>query len=48
MQNSVKVRDSFVVHALRSCGYTPYSAIADIIDNSLEKDVESKMFGLDS
>lgn len=42
MQNSVKVRDSFVVHALRSCGYTPYSAIADIIDNSLEKDVESK------
>ena len=42
MENSVKVRDSFVVNALRNCGYTPYSAIADILDNSIEKDVEAK------
>lgn len=42
MENSIKIRDSFIVNALRNCGYTPYSAIADIIDNSIEKDVESK------
>ena len=35
----MKVNNSFILNALRNCGYTTYSAIADIIDNSIEQDV---------
>lgn len=37
----IKVNDSFLVNALRNCGYNNYSAIADIIDNAIEPEVES-------
>ena len=39
--NSIMVRDSFVVNALRNCGYNNYAAIADIIDNSIEPNVNA-------
>lgn len=39
--NSIQVRDSFVVNALRNCGYNNYAAIADIIDNSIEPEVNA-------
>lgn len=39
---SVNVKNGFVIHALRNCGYNNYTAIADIIDNSLEPDVGSE------
>ena len=39
--NTITVRDSFVVNALRNCGYNNYAAIADIIDNSIEPDVNA-------
>ena len=35
------MRSKFVKDALRQLDYTNYSAIADIIDNSLEPDVDS-------
>ena len=38
---NIKINDSFIVNALRNCGYTNYTAIADIIDNSLEPEVNS-------
>lgn len=38
----LKINTSFIINALRNCGYTNYTAIADIIDNSLEKEVASK------
>lgn len=41
--NTLTVRDSFVVNALRSCGYNNYSAIADIVDNSIEPDVDASL-----
>ncbi len=41
MTKKIKINDSFIVNALRNCGYNNYSAIADIIDNSLEADVAS-------
>lgn len=37
----IKINDSFVINALRNCGYNNYSAIADIIDNSLEPEVNA-------
>ncbi|MBO7212265.1 MAG: ATP-binding protein [Methanobrevibacter sp.] len=37
----MKVNESFILNALRNCGYNNYTAIADIIDNSIEPDVES-------
>lgn len=39
--NTITVRDSFIVNALRHCGYNNYAAIADIIDNSVEPDVDA-------
>ena len=39
--NTITVRDSFVVNALRNCGYNNYAAIADILDNSIEPDVNA-------
>lgn len=47
MEKSLKVNDSFIVNALRNCGYNNYSAIADIIDNSLEPEVESSHVKVD-
>jgi len=38
---SIQVRDSFIVNALRNCGYNNYAAIADIIDNSVEPEVDA-------
>lgn len=35
----IVVNNSFIVNTLRNCGYTSYTAIADIIDNSIEQDV---------
>ena len=43
----LKFHDSFIVNALRNCGYNNYSAIADIIDNSLEPEVESTYVKVD-
>ena len=39
--NTIQVRDSFIVNALRNCGYNNYAAIADIIDNSVEPEVDA-------
>lgn len=39
--SNIKLNDSFIVNALRNCGYNNYTAIADIIDNSIEPEVES-------
>lgn len=36
--NNLIINSAFIVNALRNCGYTNYSAIADIIDNSIEQD----------
>ena len=36
-----KIEPRFIVKALRNCGYNPYTAIADIIDNSIEDSVGS-------
>lgn len=41
------IRDAFVINALRNCGYDPYSAISDIIDNSIEPEVESSFVKVD-
>lgn len=41
MKKRIKINDSFIVNALRNCGYNPYTAISDIVDNSLEPEVES-------
>ena len=41
MKNKIRVNDSFIASALRNGGYTNYTAIADIVDNSIEQDVES-------
>ena len=37
--NTITVRDSFIVNALRHCGYNNYAAIADIIDNSIAEKI---------
>lgn len=47
MQKNIKVNDSFIVNALRNCGYNNYSALADIIDNSLEPEVNSTYVKVD-
>lgn len=39
--SKLKINDSFIVNALRNCGYNNYTAIADIIDNSIEPEVVS-------
>ena len=39
--NTITVRDSFIVNALRNCGYNNYAAIADILDNAVEPDVDA-------
>ena len=44
---NLKINDSFIVNALRNCGYNNYSAIADIIDNSLEPEVNSTYVKVD-
>lgn len=44
---TIKVNDSFIVNALRNCGYNNYSALADIIDNSLEPEVNSTYVKVD-
>lgn len=43
MKKNIQVKDNFVVLGLRNCGYTNNTAIADIIDNSIEPDVGSSM-----
>lgn len=43
----IKINDSFIVNALRNCGYNNYSALADIIDNSLEPEVNSTYVKVD-
>lgn len=35
----VKINDKFLVQTLRNCGYDNYTAIADIVDNSIEPNV---------
>lgn len=40
-QTPIKVTNAFITNALRQCGYTTYTAICDIIDNSIDKDVNS-------
>lgn len=45
--NNLRVNDSFMVNALRNCGYNNYSAISDIIDNSLEPEVGSSFVRVD-
>ena len=47
MVKNLKVNDSFIVNALRNCGYNNYSALADIIDNSLEPEVNSTYVKVD-
>ena len=47
MTKNLKVNDSFIVNALRNCGYNNYSALADIIDNSLEPEVNSTYVKVD-
>lgn len=47
MSKNIKVNDSFIVNALRNCGYNNYSALADIIDNSLEPEVNSTYVKVD-
>lgn len=47
MLKTIKVNDSFIVNALRNCGYNNYSALADIIDNSLEPEVNSTYVKVD-
>lgn len=42
VEKTVELRDAFVVTALRNCGYNNYTAIADIIDNSIEPEVGSE------
>ena len=37
----LQIQTAFITNALRNCGYNSYTAIADIIDNSLEPNVES-------
>lgn len=44
---NLRVNDSFIVNALRNCGYNNYSAISDIIDNSLEPEVDSTYVKID-
>lgn len=45
--NNLIVKNSFIVNALRNCGYDPYTAISDIIDNSIEPEVESSFVKVD-
>lgn len=40
-ETPIKVTNAFITNALRQCGYTTYTAICDIIDNSIDKDVHS-------
>ena len=40
-EKNLKINDSFIVNALRNCGYNNYSALAGIIENSLEPEVSS-------
>lgn len=47
MKKDLRINDSFIANALRNCGYNNYSAIADIIDNSLEPEVESSFVKVD-
>lgn len=37
----VEVHDRYLLRSLRNCGYDPYTAIADIVDNSIEPNVEA-------
>ena len=46
-KKNLVVNDSFIVNALRNCGYNNYSAIADIIDNSLEPELGSSFVKVD-
>lgn len=46
-KEQLKINNSFIVNALRNCGYNNYSAISDIIDNSVEPDVESSFVKVD-
>jgi len=46
-KTNLVVNDSFIVNALRNCGYNNYSAIADIIDNSLEPELGSSFVKVD-
>ena len=42
MKKGLKVNKKFIELALRNSGYSNYAAIADILDNSLENDVDAK------
>lgn len=42
MKKELKVNKKFIELALRNSGYSNYSAIADVLDNSLENDVDAK------
>lgn len=44
--SKLEVNDRFIVNALRNCGYTNYTAIADIIDNSIEAEVQSSFVSI--
>lgn len=46
-KNGIKINDSFFLLAFRNCGYDNYSAIADIIDNSLEPEVNPSYVKVD-
>lgn len=40
-QTPIKITNAFITNALRQCGYTTYTAICDIVDNSIDKDVHA-------
>ena len=46
-KNKIKVNDSFIANSLRNCGYNNYTAIADIVDNSIEPEVGSSFVKVD-
>ena len=42
MKNIISVNPKFIKNALRNCGYSNYTALTDIIDNSFETEVSAK------
>lgn len=42
-QQPIQITNEFIANALRQCGYTTYSAICDIVDNSIEPEVGSTL-----
>ncbi len=45
-QQPIQITNEFIANALRQCGYTTYSAICDIVDNSIEPEVGSTVVSI--